>query len=78
VLASEMLARGGEPGGDGAGEGPDGQPGSGVGGSGGPGEGRDEAFEDRALRLLITFQGALVRLCVEPGSCTATTPPAAG
>ena len=26
--------------------------------SGEPGEGRDEVFEDRALRLLVTFQGA--------------------
>jgi len=40
---------------------PDGQPGaggSGTGEGGGPGEGRDEVFEDRALRLLVTFQGA--------------------
>ena len=45
-----------------SGGGPQGQPGDGgsaADGAGGPaGEGRDEVFEDRALRLLVTFQGA--------------------
>jgi hypothetical protein len=72
VLASEMRARcwqpdavpepgqdpgspsgsdqagGGEPGGDGSAAAPGGQ----------PGDDRDEVFEDRALRLLVTFGGA--------------------
>ena len=42
------------PGGDGSGDRPDGQPGR----DGPPDESRDEVFEDRALRLLVTFQGA--------------------
>src|SRR5690242_10108537 len=65
VLASEMLARcwrpdpapeprqdPGSP--SGSGQAGDGEPG----GDGVPGEGRDEVFEDRALRLLVTFGGA--------------------
>src|SRR5690348_1183428 len=65
VLASEMLARcwrpdpapeprqdPGSP--SGSGQAGDGEPG----GDGWPGEGRDEVFEDRALRLLVTFGGA--------------------
>src|SRR5690348_15094975 len=72
VLASEMLARcwqpdardlmpepgpgpDGRPAGDG---GPDGDGTGAGGGDGVPGEGRDEVFEDRALRLLVTFGGA--------------------
>jgi hypothetical protein len=47
---------------DGSGE-PGGQPGesgepAGTPGGGPPDDGRDEVFEDRALRLLVTFQGA--------------------
>jgi hypothetical protein len=55
---------GDQPGGDGPGEGPDGQPGDGRDGPGG-GDGQldgdaspDGVFEDRALKLLVTFQGA--------------------
>src|SRR5690242_4970453 len=58
---------------NGSGEGPDGQPGAGGSAAGedpgdqsavgrpggdGPDDDRDEVFEDRALRLLVTFQGA--------------------
>ncbi|HEX5301429.1 MAG TPA: DUF222 domain-containing protein [Streptosporangiaceae bacterium] len=49
-------AGGGEPGGDGSAAAPGGQPGDG--GDGWPGDDRDEVFEDRALRLLVTFGGA--------------------
>src|SRR5690242_1740091 len=72
VLASEMLARcwqpdaqdlmpepgpdpDGRPAGDG---GPDGDGTGAGGGDGVPGDDRDEVFEDRALRLLVTFGGA--------------------
>src|SRR5690242_17146122 len=49
---------GGEPAGQaGVGEGGTGQDGV-PGGDGWPDSGRDEVFEDRALRLLVTFQGA--------------------
>jgi Domain of unknown function (DUF222) len=45
-----------------SGDSPDGPPsgcaGGQSGGDGLPGDGRDEVFEDRALRLLVTFQGA--------------------
>jgi Domain of unknown function (DUF222) len=44
----------GGPGGDGSGANGGGRPG----GDGPPDSGRDEVFEDRALRLLVTFQGA--------------------
>jgi uncharacterized protein DUF222 len=72
VLASEMLARCWQPdkqdlapepgqpgaGGSAAGEDPGGQPAAGRPGGDGPDDDRDEVFEDRALRLLVTFQGA--------------------
>jgi uncharacterized protein DUF222 len=61
VLASEMLARCWQPDAQdltpAPGPGPDGRP-AGDGGPGLTGEGRDEVFEDRALRLLVTFGGA--------------------
>jgi hypothetical protein len=64
VLASEMLARCWRPETQdpvpepGSGPTPGSQPEAGQGGDGQPGEGRDEVFEDRALRLLVTFGGA--------------------
>jgi len=64
VLASEILARCWQPDrqdlppepppGPASGD----QPGGAPGGDGLPDGGRDEVFEDRALRLLVTFQGA--------------------
>ena len=70
VLASEILARYWQPDrqdlppepppGPASGDQPGGEPdGNGQpGGDGLPDSGRDEVFEDRALRLLVTFQGA--------------------
>jgi len=72
VLASEMRVRCWQPdkqdlapepgqpgaGGSAAGEDPGGQPAAGRPGGDGPDDDRDEVFEDRALRLLVTFQGA--------------------
>jgi hypothetical protein len=72
VLASEMRVRCWQPdkqdlapepgqpgaGGSAAGEDPGGQPAAGRPGGDGPDDDRDEVFEDRALRLLVTFGGA--------------------